>query len=222
MVLKGQFLERPTLIPLANGLVLEGVSHRGAARPGLLVLPPPPIEGSGMDHVVGAELAYAVSRIGHPTVRFNYRGVGGSQGQPSRSPSEWLEDALAALQLAEDNTEGHPAVVATIGASDAVALKLAELKSIAGLVLINPSLAQPADFESRESLAWPLGVVVAEHDAAQDRGRWASVLDRLEGTFSLIPGAHRTFQRNLPMVGQAVASLVSLTGQGGARRPQGT
>jgi hypothetical protein len=67
-----------------------------------------------------------------------------------------------------------------------------------------------------------LGVVVAEHDAAQDRGRWASVLDRLEGTFSLIPGAHRTFQRNLPMVGQAVASLVSLTGQGGARRPQGT
>jgi hypothetical protein len=113
-------------------------------------------------------------------------------------------------------------VLATIGASDAVALKLAELKSIAGLVLINPSLAQPADFESRESLAWPLGVVVAEHDAAQDRGRWASVLDRLEGTFSLIPGAHRTFQRNLPMVGQAVASLVSLTGQGGARRPQGT
>ena len=84
MVMKGQYLERPTLIPLANGLVLEGVSHRGEKRPGLLVLPPPPLEGSGMDHVVGAELAYAVSHAGFPTLRFNYRGVGGSQGEPSR------------------------------------------------------------------------------------------------------------------------------------------
>ena len=40
MVMKGQFLERPTLIPLANGLVLEGVSHRGERQPGVLVLPP--------------------------------------------------------------------------------------------------------------------------------------------------------------------------------------
>jgi hypothetical protein len=126
MVLKGQFLERPTLIPLDGGLVLEGVSHRGELRPGLLVLPPPPIEGSGMDHVVGAELAFAVSRHGHPTLRFNYRGVGGSQGQPSKRPEDWLEDARAALQLAMDNTEGQRAVVASIGASDAVAFRLVE------------------------------------------------------------------------------------------------
>ena len=50
-----------------------------------------------MDHVVGAELAYAVSHQGHPTLRFNYRGVGGSQGEPSRKPLEWVEDAAAAF-----------------------------------------------------------------------------------------------------------------------------
>jgi alpha/beta superfamily hydrolase len=213
MVVKGQFLERPTLIPLANGLVLEGVSHRGEKKPGLLVLPPPPLEGGGMDHVVGAELAYAISRAGHPTLRFNYRGVGGSQGKPSQSPMDWLEDALAAHELARENSAGAPPVIATIGASDAVALKLIELQPVAGLALINPSLARPDDFEGREKLAWPLGVVVGEHDTTQERGRWASVLDRLEGRFTLIPGANRTFQRNLPMVGQAVASLLStLTG----------
>ena len=208
MVMKGQYLERPTLIPLANGLVLEGVSHRGELRPGLLVLPPPPVEGSGMDHVVGAELAYAVSHRGHPTLRFNYRGVGGSQGEPSRNPLEWVEDAVAALQLAVDNSGGERVVVATIGASDAVALRLAELKQLAGLILINPSMARPSDFETCPTLAWPLAVIVAEHDERQDRGRWAAVLARHDGEFTVIPGATRTYQRNLPIVGKAAASLV--------------
>jgi uncharacterized protein len=219
MVLKGQYLERPTLIPLANGLVLEGVSHRGEKRPGLMVLPPPPIEGSGMDHVVGAELAYSVSHLGHPTLRFNYRGVGGSQGEPSRSPLEWVEDATAALQLAMDNTEGGLAVIASIGASDAVALRLAELQPIAGLILINPSTARPSDFEGKQQLAWPLAVIIAEHDAGQDRGRWAAVLERLDGTFTVVPGATRTYQRNLPIVGKAAAYLVGRAGGGTSQAP---
>lgn len=217
MVLKGQYLERPTLIPVEGGLVLEGVSHRGAERPGLLVLPPPPIEGSGMDHVVGAELAWAVSHAGHPTLRFNYRGVGGSQGQPSRSPADWLDDARAALELARENTQGAPAVVATIGASDAVALKLAEEETLAGLVLINPSLARPEDFEGRDTLPWPLAVIVAEHDDGQDRGRWSEVLTRHEADFTVVPGASRAYQRNLPLVGKAAVALVF---KAGGRREQ--
>ena len=214
MVMKGQYLERPTLIPLDNGLVLEGVSHRGKLRPGLLVLPPPPIEGSGMDHVVGAELAYAVSHQGHPTLRFNYRGVGGSQGSPSRSPLEWVEDAVAALQLATDNSGGEKVVVASIGASDAVALRLAESKPLAGLILINPSMARPSDFEGRQKLPWPLAVIIAELDAGQDRGRWAAVLERHEADFTVVSGASRTYQRNLPLVGKAAASLVRRAGVG--------
>lgn len=215
MVLKGQFLERPTLIPLSDELVLEGVAHRGVARPGLLVLPPPPIEGSGMDHVVGAELAWAVSHAGYPTLRFNYRGVGGSQGAVSKRPGDWLDDARAALELAMANTEGQRVVVASIGASDAVALKLSELVPLAGLAIINPSLAQPDDFARRDELPWPLAVVLAELDDSQDRGRWAAVLERHETPLTVVPGASRSYQRNLPMVGKAVARLVSLIGRGG-------
>lgn len=217
MVVKGQYLERPTLIPVGGGLVLEGVSHRGAERPGLLVLPPPPVEGSGMDHVVGAELAWAVSHAGHPTLRFNYRGVGGSQGEPSRSPADWLDDARAALELARENAEGAHAVVAAIGASDAVALKLAEREPLAGLVLINPSLARPEDFEGRDALPWPLAVVVAEHDATQARSRWSDVLARHEADFTVVPGATRAFLRNLPLVGKAAVALVL---KAGGRREQ--
>lgn len=210
--MKGQFLERPTLIPVGP-VVLEGVSHRGDKRPGLLVLPPPPVEGSGMDHVVGAELAYAISRLGHPTLRFNYRGVGASQGQPSRSVDDWLADARAALELARDNTQGAPSVIATIGASDAVGLKLAELEEVCGLVFINPSIVRSADFAGRDSLRWELGVVIGEHDTQQDRPGWSEVLQHLGGEFTVVPGANRAFQRNLPMVGKAVAALVERAGR---------
>lgn len=209
MVLKGQFLERPTLIPVSPELVLEGLAHRGARTPPLLILPPPPLEGSGMDHVVGAELAFAVSRLGHSTLRFNYRGVGGSQGTPARAPELLLEDALAALELAMENAGGALAVVAAIGASDAVALELAKRRPIAGLALINPSVVLPHDLEA---LRLPLAVVVAELDERQDRGRWATV----EGTFTVIPGATRSYQRNLPMVGKAVASLIAQVGASSA------
>ncbi|HZH75420.1 MAG TPA: alpha/beta hydrolase, partial [Archangium sp.] len=71
MVLKGQFLERSTLIPVGPE-VMEGVAHRGDERPPLLVLPPRPEDGGGMDHVIGAELAYAAASAGYPTLRFNY------------------------------------------------------------------------------------------------------------------------------------------------------
>jgi alpha/beta superfamily hydrolase len=206
VVSKGQYLERPTLIPVAGGLVLEGVSHRGSLRPGLLVLPPPPVEGSGMDHVVGAELAFAASHLGFPTLRFNYRGVGGSQGAPSRDVEAWLADARAALELAEDNAGGHRAVVAAIGASDAVALELARRGVVAGLVLINPSVVRPTDLAGA---GVPLGVVLAEEDPANAPGDWSRALLPLEGALTVVPGATRTFQRNLPMVGKAVAALLT-------------
>ncbi len=204
MVTKGQYLERPTLIPLAGGLVLEGVAHRGDRAVGLLILPPPPFEGSGMDHVAAAEIAFATSREGHPTLRFNYRGVGGSQGQQSRSAEAWLEDATAALDLAIDNARGTGAVVASIGASDAVALELAARREVAGLALVSPSVVRPGD------LAFgPLAVVLPELEFSADLAAWRAALERLDGELTVVSQATSTFLRGLPMVGQAVAALVA-------------
>jgi hypothetical protein len=202
MVMAGQFLERPTLIALPGGLVLEGVSHRGARAPGLLVLPPPPVEGSGMDHVLGAELAWAVSHAGFPTLRFNYRGVGASQGALSRKPEDWLEDAQAALGLLRANVGGGPVAVAALGASDAVALRL---EGLVALALVSPSIVRPEDLSPGGPA---LAVVVAEHDARQPRPAWSQALEACGGTLHVVPSADRTFQRNLPLVGKAVVSLL--------------
>ena len=137
MVLKGQFLERPTLIPVGNE-VMEGLSHRGERRPPLLIVPPRPEEGGGMDHVVAAEVAWAAAMAGFPTLRFNFRGVGASQGQRGGTQAQ-LDELLAALRLAQENAATANAAVLTIGGSAWSALEvLGSRPGIQGLCLVSP------------------------------------------------------------------------------------
>ncbi len=210
MVAKGQFLERPTLIATEHGLVLEGVSHRGTKRPLLLVLPPTPNEGGGMDHVVAAELVYAAAHAGHPTLRFNYRGVGASQGSREATPKTLLEDAWAAYGLAVDNANGATPVMASLGGSDAVAWQLSKDHPVAGLLFVNPTLVSPDDIADSKL---EISAVIAELDASQPRAEWAEVLKTRGQVLTVVPGADRSYQRNLLMVGKAGAMFLARAAQ---------
>ncbi|MBI3182023.1 MAG: alpha/beta hydrolase [Myxococcales bacterium] len=209
MVLKGQFLERATLIPVER-LVLEGLSHRGEGRPPLLILPPRPDEGGSMDHVLAAEIAWAAATAGHPTLRFNFRGVGASQGK--RGTGEQLaDDAQAALRLLGENASGGvevgvPTAVAAIGGSAQVALALSRRHpSVVGLCLVSPLQLQPEDLiRSRLRLC----AVVPEHDPLVPRAALAAALAEAGGTLEVIEGADRSYTRNLPRVGAAVVAFL--------------
>ena len=199
MVAKGQFLERPTLIQV-GAQALEGVSHRGTKLPLLLVLPPTPAEGGGMDTVVGAELAFAAASAGYPCLRFNFRGVGASQGPRSQGKA-LLEDALAAVQAGADNVEGGPVLLASINGADALALEVYRQAraQLAGVCLVSPLNTGPAD--------WPdeVWVIVGEHDKALS----SSTLGARGHRALRIPGADRTFQCGLPLVGKAVVDCLA-------------
>ena len=133
---RGQYLERPALVPV-GGLVLEGLWHRGSKSPPVLVLPPPPEAGS-MDHVVCAELAWAAARAGRPVLRFNFRGVGASQGARG-DPASRVEDAAGALRLLRENSGAVEVAVAAVGDSAATALALVgEHPGIVAVALVNP------------------------------------------------------------------------------------
>lgn len=212
MVQKGQFLERPTLIPVGDGaapVVMEGMSHRGAQRPPLLIIPPQPEFGSGMDHVVAAEVVWAAARRGFPTVRFNHRGVGGSQGSPGRGGA-LVEDAEAALQLALENAGATEAAVVAVGSGAATALALAERqKAVAGLCLISPAVIGP---EALAGVKVPLLLVLGEEEDRARRGLWSQAAQAAGGALELIPGTDASFRRNLPEVGRwAVHFLSSLS-----------
>src|SRR5688572_5794068 len=102
MVLRGQYLER--MIPVRSGeLHLEGLYHRGRLLPPCVVAAPHPQQGGSMDSPVVAELAWAITRAGHATLRFNYRGVGASQGSFSGGPGE-IDDLEAAVDQLEETS----------------------------------------------------------------------------------------------------------------------
>ena len=203
MVQKGQFLERATLIPVGRE-VMEATTHRGNQRPPLLILPPRPEEGGGMDHVIAAELVWHAANTGFPTLRFNYRGVGASQGK--RGPFESLvQDADAALQVLLENTGSPSVAVATLygGARVALAL-LARRPEVAGVALVAPADVAP---EELERVKRPLLVVVGtESTGLPHASAVASAVAGAGGELEVVEDAGPTFHRSLPAVGRTVAT----------------
>jgi alpha/beta superfamily hydrolase len=196
---KNQYLERAVLVPVREGLVLEGLWHRGARSPALLILAPPPHEGGSMDHVIAAELAWAAAHAGHPVLRFNYRGVGASQGERSVGQA-LVEDAEAALRLAQDNVDGPVAVVALFGAA-LLARALLELHpDLPGIAFVEPP---QTELEEWPRLRAPFLVLLSEHSTLARAAAAQAVGEG--GRLEVIPGADARFQKNLAQLGHAVA-----------------
>jgi alpha/beta superfamily hydrolase len=200
MVLKGQFLERPTLIPVGKS-VLEGLSHRGDRRPPLLIVGP-------MDNVVAAELAWAVAHAGHPTLRFNFRGVGASQGDRGGDAGR-LADAKAALTLLQENTGAEEIAAASIAGGEQVLLDLqAAVPAVRAAIFVG---AGALDAKAWSKLRVPALAVAAEKDPDASRRGWSDALLEAGGQIAWIEQADPAFTRNLPEVGKAVLRWLGQT-----------
>ncbi|WP_242346694.1 alpha/beta hydrolase [Anaeromyxobacter terrae] len=191
MVMTGQFLERPALVD-AEGVVLEALYHRGSRRPALLVCPP--LGAGGMDAPAVAELAWAAARAGHPSLRFQHRGIGASQGTPD--PARALDDAVAALRHLTE-TVGGSIALAGVGSGCETALALAEARpELARLVLVAPERALRARAGAR------LLVLVPEHDAR------VSAEDCEGARLEQVPEADALFGTGLPALGRRAVEWI--------------
>jgi hypothetical protein len=202
MVLPGQYLERPALVD-AGDAVLEGLFHRGRRLPALLVCPPAG-EG-GMDAPAVAELAWAAARAGHPSLRFQHRGLGASTGRPD--PARALDDALAAWRhLAESVAPaGAPLAVAGVGSGCATAAALAGAAPAAGLALLAP----PAWPGPLAGFGGPLLVVLPERGGPLEAAAARAHLPAGRGRVEIVPGADPGFRAGLPLAGRAVAGWLA-------------
>ncbi len=202
MVLAGQYLERPALIP-CGALVLEGLSHRGARRPALLVCPPTG-PGGGMDAPLVAELAWASARGGHASLRFQHRGVAGSQGAPDAALE--VEDALAAF---DHLAAGHPGAIAVagVGGGAVTAAGVARARPAAALALVSPA-AWP-DLGGLEGLDLPVLAVLPERGAVLPPAEASRRLLPRRGRVEVVEGADALFRTGLPRAGRAVAEWLA-------------
>lgn len=204
MVAPGQFLERPTLVPVGK-TVLEGLWHRGDAFPPLLIIPSRAQDGGSMDQVVCSELAWAFATAGHPTLRFNFRGVGASQGERGQDEDQVL-DAEAALRVLVESAGCSSAAVASIGSGARIAIALAQRRpTLERLCLISPQAIAPEDLLR---VRIPLGVFIAAEDHSLPRVALAAALLEAGARLEVIEGSDRPFTRNLPQLGKGVLQWV--------------
>ena len=114
----------------------EGAAPRGVA----LVCHPHPLHGGTLDNKVAATLARAFVALGWRAVRFNFRGVGGSQGAWDEGRGE-IDDALAVAQAKRD--EALPFAVAGFSFGGYVAAHAAARLATppAALLLVAPATA---------------------------------------------------------------------------------
>jgi alpha/beta superfamily hydrolase len=198
----------------ASGDSLEGSFLAGASgdERGALIAPPHPLYGGSLESPVVAELAFACHSLGIASLRFNWRGVGASAGEPSGDEAVADADYAAALAHLADTV---PGALYACGYSfgSAAAVRAAERSPrVRRLVLIAPppGLIAPARIAALRARS----LVVA---GDQDRFvPLAALQGPLAGagqvTLRVLPGVDHFFGTGLAALGREVREW--LAGEG--------
>ena len=172
-----------------------------AARGLAVVCHPHPLHGGTMDNKVVQTLARALLQLGYTTVRFNFRGIGGSAGGWGGGEGE-IDDALAVI--AAHRADGQPLVLGGFSfggyvASQAAA-RLTASETAERLVLVGPAVqnftmaAVPADtlvIHGEQDDVVPLAAVLA----------WARPASL---PVTVLPGAGHFFHGQLAVLKQII------------------
>lgn len=146
------------------------VSDPGGSRSGYAVIAHPhPLHGGTLDNKVVQTLAKAFYRLGYAAVRFNFRGVGESDGVFDDGPGE-IEDLLAVDRYAQEQFGSVNRVLGGFSFGSFVAAAAAAQLEIRHLVLIAPAVGR-----------FPIGDVpkhtLVVHGEADDLVLLADVMD---------------------------------------------
>jgi alpha/beta superfamily hydrolase len=162
-----------------------------------------------MQNKVVHTIARAMQELGAPTMRFNFRGVGGSAGRYDSGVGE-LEDALAACQWAREHWRCESLWLAGFSFGSAVALQAAGSIAPAALVTVAPPVGRiivtPV---ARPKCPWL--VVQGDHDELVDVAavrRWVAAYDE-PPAFVEMKGAEHFFHGRLSELREAVLSFLS-------------
>jgi uncharacterized protein len=90
----------------SGGVELEGMLNLKETDRGAVVTHPHPLYGGNMHHPVVELVADAYARKGYSTLRFNFRGVGGSRGSYDDGRGE-VSDILAGISFLTEKGIGH-------------------------------------------------------------------------------------------------------------------
>ena len=200
----------------SGDLVLEGhLTLHTSATGAAVICHPHPQYGGSMQSIVPSELFRLLPIAGIAALRFNFRGVAGSEGSHGHGVGEALDVAAAVAQLAE-RVPSAPLVVAGWSFGADVSLTVTA-PVIAGWTAIAPPLAvvdlasMVAAHDSRPKL-----LIVPEHDQYDPPERVRSLtVDWNATTVEVVPGADHFLVGRTDRVAELVVGFVDELTQGG-------
>jgi alpha/beta superfamily hydrolase len=104
-----------------------------------VILHPHPLHGGTMHNKVVTTLARGFTELGVANLRFNFRGVGASEGEYARGEGE-TEDALAAIQWVRGQRPDDAIWLAGFSFGAYIALRVAAEARVNGLVTVAPAV----------------------------------------------------------------------------------
>jgi len=198
--------EQPVTLAAGGAVSLEArLATPASPNGGVVICHPHPLYGGDMDNPVVVRVQDVCAGLNLATLRFNFRGVGGSTGTHGGGADE-QEDAAAALDALEKAVGGGPLAIAgySFGAWIAATVGCRDAR-ITGLALIAPPLAM-YDFECVAGTRVPTLVVAGTADPYGQPGDVARFTARFPWiTTVAIEGADHFFFGKLFPLGQAVA-----------------
>jgi hypothetical protein len=127
-------------LSLEGVLVLSGQAN----QPGLVLCHPHPLFGGSMDDSRLKTIQEAAVAKGFNTLRFNYRGVGKSEGQFGHGIGE-IQDTIAAVRYLQNHNHADKTRIALLGYSFGGSMSLAAAMDVspAALVIISAPIRLP-------------------------------------------------------------------------------
>jgi alpha/beta superfamily hydrolase len=180
---------------------------------------PHPMHGGNMRSIVPGALFAALPPAGVAALRFNFRGVEGSQGRYDHGRGERL-DVVAAIDTLSSITEGLPLLLAGWSFGADVALTVDD-ERLSGWLAVAPPLRTVDSDGSVRPAGWaasrdprPTVLVVPEHDQFRDATSARQVTrDWVATRIEVVPGAdHFLVGRTDRVVELAIGFLRELAG----------
>jgi alpha/beta superfamily hydrolase len=189
-----------------------------APRAVAVIAHPHPLFGGTMDNKVVTTLARAFTDGGAAAFRFNFRGVGASEGAHDEGRGE-AQDMLSVISHAQSQIPGVPLFLAGFSFGGAVATRASGIAEFARLVLVAPGFRRitgqgmgeapdPADPNlGAPGRHGPVNTVIVHGDLDEtvplsDSIAWAASRDV---PVVVIPGGEHFFHRKLHVLREVVA-----------------
>jgi alpha/beta superfamily hydrolase len=166
---------------------------------------PHPLHGGALTNKVVYTLAHTLQAHGAVAVRFNFRGVGASEGQYDGGNGE-IEDALAVVAYAAERWPGSSLILAGFSFGANVALRAATRTTPEWLITIAPAVAMLRGAVLPPQCPWL--IVQGEADEIVDAGqvqRWAAGFTPAP-TVHLLEGVGHFFHGKLHELAELVSA----------------